>query len=132
MQKGTSILFINDRLEVLLLLRDNIPTIPYPNMWDLPGGHVEADETPEECIKREMAEEMGIDLENFHFFSAVAFSDRMEYVFWKQENLNIETICLTEGQKLRWFKESEIREMKLACCFNAVVEAFFREAPFVV
>ncbi|HEL0020985.1 TPA: 7,8-dihydro-8-oxoguanine-triphosphatase [Streptococcus equi subsp. zooepidemicus] len=24
--------------KILTILRDAIPTIPYPNMWDLPGG----------------------------------------------------------------------------------------------
>ncbi|GMQ79629.1 MAG: hypothetical protein BMS9Abin03_055 [Thermodesulfobacteriota bacterium] len=40
-RKGTSIIFVNDKKQVLLLLRDDKPGIPYPNMWDVPGGHVD-------------------------------------------------------------------------------------------
>ena len=62
-RKGTSIIFINDKNQILLFLRDNIPDIPYPNMWDVPGGHVESQESPEKCIVREMKEEMNLTLE---------------------------------------------------------------------
>jgi hypothetical protein len=34
-RKGTSIIFVNDKKQVLLLLRDDKPGIPYPNMWDV-------------------------------------------------------------------------------------------------
>jgi 8-oxo-dGTP diphosphatase len=66
-RKGCSIIFINDNHQVLLFLRDNIPTIPFPNMWDVPGGHVEPGETPEICIVREMQEEMELELKIFFF-----------------------------------------------------------------
>lgn len=47
---------------VLVYLRDDKPTIPYPNQWDLPGGGREGDETPAECALRELHEEFGLRL----------------------------------------------------------------------
>ena len=46
--------------EILVFLRDDIPTIESPNMWDFPGGGREGDETPEECVLRELEEEFGL------------------------------------------------------------------------
>ncbi|MBQ2262205.1 MAG: NUDIX hydrolase [Loktanella sp.] len=40
--------------------RDDIPTIPSPGMWDLPGGGREGDETPIACALREVEEEFGL------------------------------------------------------------------------
>src|SRR5580693_10764124 len=65
---GASIIFLNDTRQVLLLLRDNNKAIPFPNCWDLPGGHVEAGETPFECIRREMREELEMELEHPRLF----------------------------------------------------------------
>ncbi len=42
--------------------RDDKPGIPYPGLWDLPGGGREGDETPVECALREVAEEFGLRL----------------------------------------------------------------------
>jgi len=124
-RKGCSIIFYNSQRQILLFLRDDIPSIPYPNMWDIPGGHVEEDETPEQCIVREMKEEMDLDLKGFETFKVVEFFDRTEYVFWKKENLDISQINLTEGQALKWFGEDEIDSTQLACGFNKIAKAFF-------
>lgn len=53
-------LLLDDR--VLTILRDDIPAIPWPGHWDLPGGGREGDETPEACVLREVAEELGLSL----------------------------------------------------------------------
>ncbi|MBP1738131.1 MAG: hydrolase, partial [Deltaproteobacteria bacterium] len=86
-REGCSILFVNDQRQILLFLRDDLPHIPYPNTWDVPGGHVEKGETAAQCIVREMKEEMGLELEGFELFSVKESSDRIEYTFWKSADL---------------------------------------------
>lgn len=54
-------LLCDDKL--LTILRDDISTIPWPNMWELPGGGREGEETPFECVQREVFEELGLKLE---------------------------------------------------------------------
>jgi len=129
-RKGTSIIFVNDKRQILLLLRDDIPSISYPNMWDVPGGHVENNETPEECIVREMKEEMNLTLDGFKLFSKVEFDDRIEYTFWASANFDVEEIELSEGQKLKWFTIAEAKNTQLAYGFNRIVNSFFKQAPF--
>ena len=48
--------------KVLTILRDDKDDIPCPNMWELPGGGREGDESPFECAAREVHEELGIHL----------------------------------------------------------------------
>jgi 8-oxo-dGTP diphosphatase len=99
-------------------------------MWDIPGGHVEDGETPEQCIVREIKEEMDLDIEGFYLFSVTEFSDRIEYTFWKNANLDRHKIQLTEGQRLKWFSENDAKSIKLASGFNEIVEDFFETAPY--
>ena len=47
---------------VVAYLRDDKPGIPWPGLWDLPGGGREGDESPIECALREVEEEFGIRL----------------------------------------------------------------------
>lgn len=48
--------------QVVTLLRDDLPGLDYANCWDLPGGGREGDETPVECVLRELREELGLIL----------------------------------------------------------------------
>ena len=129
-RKGSSIIFVNDEGHILLFLRDNKSDLPYSNMWDVPGGHVEADESPEKCIIREMKEEMALVLDEFELFSKIEFEDRIEYTFWARADLDIDEIKLTEGQHLKWFSRNEAKQTQLAYGFNEIVEKFYSEAPF--
>lgn len=59
--QGVKVALINNG-KVLTILRDNIPNIPYPNMWDLAGGGRENEESPYETMRREVLEELNIDI----------------------------------------------------------------------
>lgn len=51
---------INDKEEILIDKR--LPKGLMANLWEFPGGKIEAGETPQDCIKREIKEELGIDI----------------------------------------------------------------------
>ena len=59
--QGVKVALINNG-KVLTVLRDNISNIPYPNMWDLAGGGRENEESPYETMRREVLEELNIDI----------------------------------------------------------------------
>lgn len=131
---GTSILFVNDKNEVLLALRDDTPTIPCPNCWDILGGHPEGNETPEECIVREMKEEIEVDVRNPRLFKVSEMADRTEYTFWRKVDFEIKNISLHEGQKLQWFSEDLVKntpDEKIGFNFKPLILEFFRERPFI-
>ena len=124
--RGASIIFYNISHQVLLVLRDNLPTISYPNVWDLPGGHIEEHETEKECIVREMLEEIEINVTGCTLFGIYEFSDRTEYIFTQQAEFEVRNVVLHEGQMLQWFSRAEAAQVKLAYGFNKVLEDYFK------
>lgn len=133
MNIGTSILFVNKQKQILLLLRDDKPNIPYPNCWDILGGNVEEGETPEQCIIREMREEIGRDIQKLQLFKKYDMEDRTEFTYWEEAEINIKETNLTEGQRLKWFTEQEINDLpekNIAFNFKPVILEFFKEALF--
>src|SRR4051812_19748773 len=134
MKKQTATIILLDPLNrCLLFLRDDKPTIPYPNSWDLLGGLIEIGETPEEAICREMLEEIELTLTNPALFKVYDLPDRVEHLFWQRTDLDINETNLHEGQKLAWFSEEQIRSMKsdgLAFGFRDIVIDFYTTRPF--
>ena len=49
--------------QLLVYLRDDKPGLSFANMWDFPGGGREGEESPFECIAREVYEEFTVTLE---------------------------------------------------------------------
>ncbi len=126
MQKIAAIILENDNGDFLLALRDNKSWIPFPNHWDLIGGHVEEGETPEEALVREYKEELGLELKEYRFYKEFlclkgdAF-ENIKYIYTGKINLPIDEITLYEGQYARYFTKEEIPATKFANIIKSIV-----------
>ncbi len=94
---GAGILLINSKNELLMLLRDDIPNIPFPNMWDILGGQVEPGEKPADAVRREMLEEMNLELGEIKVYKVYETENLIDYIFRTRIDLEPEKINLTEG-----------------------------------
>jgi 8-oxo-dGTP diphosphatase len=126
MKKIAAIILENDKGEFLLALRDNKPGIPFPNHWDLIGGHVEEGETPEEALIREVKEELDIDLKEYSFFRVYECLtgdayENIKYIFTGKINIPIEEVTLLEGERPGYFSREEIPYVKFANIIKSIV-----------
>jgi len=126
MKKIAAIILENDNGEFLLALRDNKPGIPFPNHWDLIGGHVEEGETPEEALVREVKEELDIDLKEYSFFKIYECLngdayENTKYIYTGKINIPIDEITLLEGERPQYFTREEIPDVKFANIMKSIV-----------
>jgi 8-oxo-dGTP pyrophosphatase MutT (NUDIX family) len=103
-----------DRVLLCLRCRDRIH---YPGVWDLPGGHIDEFESPQQALVRELDEELGIRpglacggpwetqrTESFEF--SIFVIDE-----WVGE---IENRAVHEHEEIRWMTLDEMQHVRLA------------------
>ncbi|MGV9425801.1 NUDIX domain-containing protein [Streptomyces sp. NPDC003656] len=89
----------------------------YPDVWDLPGGHVEPGELPGAALVRELREELGIEV-------AVPVGPPMRQVRTDAFDMQIwlieswtgtpVNVALDEHDAIGWFQGDELGELRLA------------------
>lgn len=104
--------------KVLLLLRDDIPTIPEPNKWSLIGGVVESGETHEEGLIREVREETNItikpeELKYLGKTKPTPNQDTAMYLIYVTDKQVQELKLGDEGQDVKFFSINEIEHIEL-------------------
>lgn len=102
--------FIIYQNKMLLILRDDIPTIPFPNTWNLPGGEVEEGETDIETLKRELLEEITVVPTDIVFLGNEYFTDGQSVARYLCQLVDDEIRQLKlgdEGQKMDFFDLNE-------------------------
>lgn len=84
--------------------------------WIGVGGHFEADESPEECLLREVKEETGLTLESWKLRGIITFiSDRWqtEYMFLYTADRFSGTMTECNEGTLEWVPETEVYNLPI-------------------
>jgi 8-oxo-dGTP diphosphatase len=100
-----------DRL--FMQLRDNIPTILYPGYWALFGGHIEAGETPEVALVREIQEEIGYGVPEYVKFGVFTDETAMRHVYAVPLTVGIGDLSLNEGWDMGWVTQADLEAGEL-------------------
>jgi 8-oxo-dGTP diphosphatase len=101
---------IRRRDEILITRR--APDEKLAGKWEFPGGKIEPDETPEECLARELYEELGIESEVGAKFGEVLYEYAdgaiLLMAYWTRWTAG--ELRLTVHDKLKWAQIRELHE----------------------
>ena len=96
---------IHSNGKILLQLRDKKPNIFYPGVWGLFGGSVDNGEKPIDALKRELLEEIGLDIKGAKFlfkWDHYIYNSVLHF-FSVPLTVELTSLSLNEGQAMEFF-----------------------------
>jgi 8-oxo-dGTP diphosphatase len=111
-----------------ILIAKRRPAARLPNKWEFPGGKIEQGETPEQCLKRELKEELEIEVtvgnyieESIYRYDFGTVRLLFYRVYW-----NGKSIVSKDHQEVRWVSLDDLREMDFAAADVSFVDKLRR------
>ena len=105
---------VNETNQIFCALRS--PQMSLPNLWEFPGGKIEPGESPKETLKRELMEELKIE---------VTVGEEVESTYYEYDSFTIQlttfyskihsgTPVLTEHADYKWLSADELSNLEWA------------------
>ena len=115
--KQTTLCYIDDGTRYLMLHRVKKENDASHGKWIGVGGKCEADESPDECMLREVKEETGLEITHWHYRGIVTFisdpwpNEYMHLFTASEWQGNIDMDC-NEGD-LAWIAKDKLMDLRL-------------------
>lgn len=97
----------------------------HAGLWEFPGGKIEAGESPEACLIREIQEELGIAITIAHSLSPVTYAYPTKtvclYPFWVDTFMGI--LSAHEHAHLRWCSDIELQSLEWVAADIPIMQA---------
>jgi 8-oxo-dGTP diphosphatase len=122
-----TVMLLNENGEILLQKKD-LGFKRWPGRWSMFGGGIESGETPEDAVRREITEELGLKLENLKLFKIFPYEDTDRagkmHVYTASFVNEISDISLGEGAGFAFFAPSEIAGLRLIDHDDKIVKEY--------
>ena len=127
----SSAMLVNADGDILVNLRDDDPRIIFPNQWSLIGGHVEEGEEPEDGLVREVEEEIGFQVSEFHPLATFFDGADVRHLYLVPIDASIDELVLGEGQAIRFIEPARaLAELDLCVTGRRCIEVYLRHLDF--
>lgn len=85
-------------------------------MWETVGGALENNETPDDCIRREVMEELNCTINNLRLFNVYILNEDNRYVLIVYTGkLNGKVQQNSEIEQIRWIDRCGVEEFDFCC-----------------
>ncbi len=98
--------------------------------WEFPGGKLEPGETLEQCLKRELKEELDIEVEIGEFFASSRFfcgDNEIELMAYRVKYISGD-IVLSDHEEVQWLGLSELENYKFTLPDVPIVKKLLKKA----
>lgn len=124
---GCSLIIHDDNKKVLIAQRSKIKR-KFPLLWETVGGTLENQETPEECIRREVKEELNCEISELKLFKVYVINSDNQYVLIVYVGKIVgEVKANIEIEKVEWITKNDINIYKfMGNCKEKIID-FYNE-----
>ena len=117
----TAAILINDE-KIMIAKRKSSGKLP--NKWEFPGGKIENNETPEQCLRREMKEEFDIDVSvgeylgsSIYYYDHISIELMAYRTYWEKGEID-----LKDHDEFKWISLEQLAEFDFAPADMVFVE----------
>ena len=116
--KQTTLCYIDNGDSYLMLHRVKKENDASHNKWIGVGGKCEADESPDECMLREVREETGLAITSWHYRGIVTFisdtwPNEYMHLFTADRWLGEPDMSIDDEGELAWIRKADLMELNL-------------------
>ena len=109
------------RRDGLILIGKRCQDDSYGGLWEFPGGKIEEGETDEDCLKREIQEELGLDARIGSLIHVNHASPTFELAVYNA-SLEDGELQLREHEEFRWVTAAELKDFDMLPADEPVIQ----------